>query len=88
MSECNAVKYLQQKSTEHGKIAELASVALVVVGNINKSGMTAEDIEYLHDIVSHIYLEGGVEILNFIHSEAPDCDICAALVAQIDSLVS
>jgi hypothetical protein len=86
MRQCETINYLQAKSKWGDKVAELASAALVVIRNIDEANMTDADVHYLHDVVQHVYEEGGKSMLEDLRYGAKDCKICAELVKQIEAL--
>ena len=86
MRQCETINYLQAKSKWGDKVGELASAALVVIQGIDDTNMTDKDIQYLHDIVQHVYEEGGRSLLEDLRYGAKECAVCAEMVKQIEAL--
>lgn len=88
--ECVAIQYMKTANAEEASRPAryqdgIFTSALNVISDIQEYEMTPMDIEVLHMLIDFICAEGHGELRSLIYAEAPNCEICAALVARMDS---
>lgn len=89
--ECVTIGYLKQVATTdepmHSEnLAGVAASALRIIADVREYRMTGMDVECLQWLVDSIFQQGHGALLSHLRDGAPDCEICAALAARMNSL--
>lgn len=88
MPQCRFVRLLKELAivTEakgtHG-LSYVAEAALKIVTDISHEYMSEADLACLADLVKEFRKEGYGQLFAYLHDDAPDCSICAALARRL-----
>ena len=66
----------------HG-LSFVAEAALKIVTDISHEYMADSDLSCLADLVEEFRKEGYDQLFVYLHDDAPDCSICAALARRL-----
>ncbi len=81
--ECAAIAYLREIAHLDGANQGIAAdTALRIIADVREHYLSETDIQFLHMLNDEIIKSGHEALLAYLSSGAPDCNICAALMAR------
>lgn len=85
---CSTVDTLQRiaAASRDPHLARAAAAALGIIEDVRHTPLTPTDVECLHQLVEAIHRDGRLGILDHLHDDAPDCQVCAALLLKISEI--
>ena len=90
--ECAAIVHLREMAQLDGDNqwinADNAETALLIIADVREHYLSETDIKYLHSLTDEIIKSGHEALLAYLSSGAPDCNICAALMARMAALTA
>ena len=83
-SDCRAVRYLQRflspTDSPDPSLASTAQSVLRIAADIeSKEIVSATDLRFLRELLEALCREGLTDLVAHLRTDAPDCEICAAL---------
>ncbi len=83
MSGCATVRCLKEFAGGNSRNANVASYALSIVEDADESDLHDAVVACLHDLVTTIYSENALPLLDHLAQGIPDCKICETLLHRI-----
>ena len=81
--ECAAIVHLREIAQLEGSDQGInADTALRIIADVKEHYLSETDIQYIHMLTDEIIRNGHEKLLAYFAAGAPDCNICAALMAR------